>query len=338
MRYLTRLSAGSLAAVLALAACSDSASAPDGSNAPSAGARAQVEEVGAAVLDDADESLASVLDEIGGGMMGLSNPSPCPLITSTFSNDPVPSFTARVQFGTLPEATTPWPPAADDPCLRTGEAGWRDRDHHMGGGDLTMKVYLFGLLEKTVAGTRDADLERTESATDLGWVRSVNDFTDFVRMQRNGTRTFSRTAGGLLASEDMVTARQRKLGDNDLASTITAELDWSFVPVEGSTLVSREARPSGNLTVTGAHRFVGEIPVRGETEGTITVASVDASHSVQTNAPLFYDSSCSQFPPRRRIASGQLQFTRTNGTATRSFTITWSGCGVEPVRADVPTS
>ena len=338
MRFRSTVPTGALVLALALTACSDSTSSPDSTPIPSSVADAQVQEMAAAVLDDADESLASVLDEIGGGMMGLSNPSPCPLITSTFTNDPVPSFTARVQFGTVPEATTPWPPAADDPCLRTGEDGWRDRDRHMGGGDLTMKVYLFGLLEKTVTGTRDADLERTETATDLGWVRSVNDFTDFVRMQRNGTRTFSRTATGLLASEDMVTARQRKLGENDLESTITAELDWSFVPVEGSTLVSREARPSGNITVTGSHRFVGEIPVRGETAGTFTVTSVDVTHGVRTNAPLFYDSSCTQFPPRRRIASGELQFTRTNGTAARSFTITWSGCGVEPVRAEVPTS
>jgi hypothetical protein len=334
MRFRSTLSTGALVSALALAACSDSNS-PDSTPIPAAVADAQVQEMAAAVLDDADESLASVLDEIGGGMMGVSNTAPCPLITSTFTNDPVPTFTARVQFGTLPEATTPWPAAADDPCLRTGEAGWRDRDRHMGGGDPIMKVYLFGLLEKSVTGTRDADLERTETATDLGWVRSVNDFTDFVRMQRNGTRTFSRTAAGLVASEDMVTARQRKLGPNDLESTITTELDWSFVPVEGSTLVSEESRPSGNITVTGSHRFVGEIPVLGETEGTFTVTSVDVAHGVQTNAPLFYDSSCSQFLPRRRIASGQLQFTRTNGTASRSFTITWNGCGVEPVRAEV---
>jgi hypothetical protein len=301
-------------------------------------AQAQVEEVGAAVLDDADESLASVLDQIGGGMMGFVNPSPCPSITSTFTNDPLPSYTARVQFGTLPEATTPWPPSADDPCLYTGEGGWRDRDHMGGmGGDLTMKVYLFGQLEKLVSGTRDADFERSETATDLGWVRSVNDFTDFVRMQRNGTRRFSRTAAGVLASETMVTARQRKVGAEDLQSTITAELDWSFVPVEGGTLVSRGARPSGNITVTGSHRFVGEIPVRGTdgTDGTVTVADVDATHGVQTNTPLFYDSSCTQVMPRRRIASGQLLFSRTTGTTARSFTITWTGCGVEPVRAEV---
>jgi hypothetical protein len=335
MRFRTTLPAGALGLALVLAACSDSSSSPDATPITPAVADAQVQEMAAAVLDDADESLASVLDEIGGGMMGFSNTAPCPLITSSFTNDPAPSFTARVQFGTLPEATTPWPPAADDPCLRTGEAGWRDRDRHMGGSDLTMQVYLFGLLEKRVSGTRDADLERTETAIDLGWVRSVNDFTDFVRMQRNGTRSFSRTAAGLLASEDMVTARQRKLGVHDLESTITAALDWSFVPAEGSTLVSRESRPSGNISVTGSHRFAGEVPVRGETAGSISVAEVDVTHSVQTNAPLFYDSSCTQFPPRRRIASGQLQFIRTNGTASRSFTITWSGCGVEPVRAEV---
>ena len=333
MRFLTTLSAGSLAAVFALAACSDATSTPDNPSVPAAVAQAQVEEVGAAVLDDADESLASVLDQIGGGMMGLVNPSPCPSITSTFTNDPAPSYTARVQFGALPEATT-WPPSADDPCLHTGELGWHDRDHMGGMGDLAMKVYLFGLLEKSVSGTRDADFERRETATDLGWVRSVNDFTDFVRMQRNGTRSFSRTAAGVLASEDMVTARERKLGVNDLRSTITAELDWSFVPVTGSTLVSREARPSGNITVTGSHHFVGQIPVRG-TDGTITVTDVDAMHSVQTTTPLFYDSSCTQFMPRRRIASGQLLFSRTNGTTARSFTITWNGCGVEPVRAEV---
>ena len=336
MRFPSPLSAGALAAVLVLAACSDSTSTSDEPSGQSALAQAQVAEVGAAVLDDADESLASVLDQIGGGMLGLENPSPCPSITGSFTTDPVPGYTARVQFGTLPELTTPWPPAADDPCLRTGEGGWRDRDHMAGMGDgLPMQVYLFGLLEKSVSGTRDADFERRETVTDLGWIRSLNHFTDFVRMQRNGTRGFSRTATGVLASEDMVTTRHRGLGAIDLRSTITAALEWSFVPATGSELISREARPSGNITVTGSHHFVGEIPVRGA-DAAVTVTSIDATHSVQTNAPLYYDSDCTQFPPRRRIASGQLQFSRKNGTAARSFTITWGGCGAEPVRADVP--
>lgn len=335
MRFTTTMSVSSLAAVLALAACADSSTTPDTTDA--AVGQAQVREVGAAVLDDADESLASVLDQIGGGMMAL-NASPCPTVTTSFTNDPVPTYHATVKFGTLPEVTTPWPPAADDPCLRTGERGWGDRDGMGGmmGGDLTMKVYLFGLLEKSVTGTSDADFERTETATDLGWVRSLDDFTDFVRMQRNGTRTFSRTAAGLQANEAMTTARERKLGDKDLKSTITAALDWSFVPGDGATLVSRESRPSGSITVTGTHRFVGDVPVRSGTDGTITVTSVDVSHAVSTNTPLFYDSSCTSFPPRRRIASGQLLFTHTSGGTARSFTITWSGCGVEPVKAEVP--
>lgn len=335
MRFTTTLSVGSLAAALALAGCGDSSTTPDTTTTPTA--QAQVQEVGAAVLDDADESLAAMLDQIGGGMMGL-NDAPCPSITSTFTNVPVPSYTATVRFGTLPEATTPWPPAADDPCLRTGDRGWGDRDGMGGmmGGDLTMKVYLFGLLEKTVTGTRDADFERTEKATDLGWVRSVTDFTDFVRMQRNGTRSFSRTAAGLQANEDMVTARERKLGDKDLKSTITGQLAWSFVPVDGATLVSRESRPSGNITVTGTHHFVGDVPVRSADGSTVTIVSVDVTHAVSTATPLFYDSTCTQYPPRRRIASGQLLFTKANGTTTKSFTITWSGCGQEPVRAEVP--
>ena len=335
MRFTTTLSVSSLVAVLALAACSDSSSTPNPTDP--AVAQAQVREVGAAVLDDADESLASVLDQVGGGMMGL-NTSPCPAITSTFTNDPVPTFYAKVQFGTLPEVTTPWPPAADDPCLRTGERGWGDRDGMGGmmGGDLTMKVYLFGLLEKTVTGTRDTDFERTETATDLGWVRSLDDFTDFVRMQRNGTRSFSRTATGLQATESMTTTRERRLADKDLKSTITAALEWSFVPVDGATLVSRESRPSGHITVTGTHHFVGDVPVHSATDGAITVTSVDVTHAVSTATPLFYDSSCTTFPPRRRIASGQLLFTRTSGGTAQSFTITWSGCGVEPVKAEVP--
>jgi hypothetical protein len=336
MRFTTTLSVGSLAA-LALVACSDSSTSPGTTPTGSTVAQAQVQEVGNAVLDDADESLASVLDQVGGGMMGL-NTSPCPTITSNFTNVPVPTYTATVQFGTLPEATTPWPPAADDPCLRTvTDRDWHDRDG-MGGmmGDgLTLKVYLFGKLEKSVTGTRDADFERSETATDLGWVRSVTDFADFVRMQRNGTRTFSRTAAGLQASEDMTTARERKLGDKDLKSTITGSLAWSFVPVDGATLVSRESRPSGNITVTGSHHFVGDVPVRDPDTGTISVVSVDVTHAVSTNTPLLYDSSCTQYPPRRRIASGQLLFSRTDGTATKSFTITWSGCGQEPVKAEV---
>jgi len=336
MRFTTTLSVSSLAAILALAACSDGSTMPDG-NAGAPVARAEGNEVGAAVLDDADESLASVLDQIGGGMMAL-NDSPCPSITGSFTNDPAPAFTATVTFGTLPELTTPWPPAADDPCLRTGDRGWGDRDHLGGpmGGDVALKVYLFGRLEKSVAGTRDADFERSETATDLGWVRTANDFADYVRMQRNGTRSFARTATGLQANEDMVTARERKLGDRNLKSTITSSLDWNFAPVDGATLVSRESRPSGHITVTGTHHFVGDVPVRSSTDGTITVASVDVTHGVSTTTPLLYDSSCTSVPPRRRIASGQLLFARSSGASSTSFTLTWNGCGMEPVRAEVP--
>jgi len=335
MRLTITLSVSSLAVGLLLAGCSDASTTPDGG--AGADGQAQVNEVSAAVLDDADESLASVLDQIGGGTMAL-NDAPCPAIAGSFTNDPAPSFTATVTFGTLPELTTPWPPAADDPCLRTGEPGWGDRDlpGGMSGGDAVMKVYLFGRLQKTVTGTSDADFERSEAVTDLGWVRTASDFTDYVRMQRNGTRGFTRSATGLRAREDMVTARERKLRGRDLQSTITGSLEWSFVPVDGATLVSRASRPSGYITVTGTHHFDGDVPVRTATDDTISIATVDVTHAVSTTVPLFYDSSCTSVPPRRRIASGQLLFTRTGGASARSFTVTWKGCGTEPVRAEVP--
>ena len=58
MRFRSTLSAGALVSALALAACSESTSTPDPTPIPSAVADAQVQEMAAAVLDDAEPAIS----------------------------------------------------------------------------------------------------------------------------------------------------------------------------------------------------------------------------------------------------------------------------------------
>lgn len=329
MRSNHRSLAALAAAALVLAACDGTSGTPNDATplAPEV-TEAQVAELGAAALDGADESLGAFLDEVG-GFMNLSNPTPCPTITTNFTNTPVPTYTALIQFGATPETLGGWPPAADDPCLKTRD-GDRMRPVRMRD---AAKVYLFGTLEKSATGTRDQDLERSETLTDLGFVATRGDFTDYHRAERDGTRSFSRTTSGIAASEALTTARTHKLGETTVSNTATSELQWTFTPDAGNVIQPGTLRPDGTITVEGSWSFEGQVLVRGEGSGPV-VQDVDASFTVTTVTPLVFDAGCIG-RPRDRIASGQLQFTRTRGDQTASFTLTWNGCGQEPVRAEV---
>ncbi|HEX5632692.1 MAG TPA: hypothetical protein VFX50_05665 [Gemmatimonadales bacterium] len=313
----------SLPMLALLAACDGESSSPNGTSATPA---AQVAELGTAAYESADESLGAMLDEGTGGLLSVVNPSPCPLITTSFTNSPVPTATAVVQFGATPETLDAWPPAADDPCLMS-----RDRGMMRPAGMMdALEVYMYGRLEKTVTGTRDADLERSETLTDLGYVSTRSDFSDFHRAERDGTREFSRTASGVTASEALVTTRSRKLGETTVSSTATAALEWTFTPDAGSVIQPGTLRPDGTITVEGSWAFLGQVFVRQEDGGPV-VQDVDVGFAVATVTPLVYDAGCPG-RPRDRIASGQLAFTRTRGDQTVSFTLTWNGCGVAPVK------
>jgi hypothetical protein len=313
----------SLPMLALLAACDGDSSSPDNTAATPA---AQVAELGAAAYEGADESLGAMLDEGSGGLLSLVNPSPCPLVTTSFTNSPVPTAQAIVQFGATPETLDAWPPADDDPCLKSRDGGMMRPVGMMD----ALEVYMFGRLETTVTGTRDADLERTETLTDLGYVSTRSDFSDHHRAERDGTRAFSRTTSGVTASEDLVTTRSRKLGELTVSNTATATLDWTFTPDAGSVIQPGTLRPDGTITVEGSWAFAGQVLVRQDGSGPV-VQDVDVGYAVTTVAPLVYDAGCLG-RPRERIASGQLKFTRTRGDQTVSFTLTWSGCGVAPVR------
>ena len=313
-----------LPALVFVAACADSSSDP--SNQPAAAA--QVTELGTAAQEGADESLGAMLDDVSGGFAALSNPSPCPTITTSFTNAPVPTATALVQFGATPEALGAWPPAPDDPCLKTRENVW----FRPTGMPDALQVYVFGRLEKSVAGSFDTGLEANETLTDLGYVATRGDFSDFHRAQRSGTRHFARTTTGVVASEDLVTSRSRRVGETTVTNAATATLDWTFTPDAGNVVQPGTLRPDGTITVEGAWAFTGQVFVRQE-GGAPVVQDVDVGYAVTTVAPLVYDASCSG-RPRDRIASGQLRFTRTRGDQTVSFTLTWNGCGQGPVRAE----
>jgi hypothetical protein len=328
MRSMHRSLSAVAAAALVLAACDGTSSTPNDDTplTPEVTA-AQVEELGAAAVDGADESLGAFLDEVG-GFMNLTNPTPCPTITTNFTHTPVPTFSALIQFGATPETLGSWPPAADDPCLKTRD-GDRMRPVHMRD---AAKVYLYGSLEKQATGTRDQDLERSETLTDLGFVATRGDFTDFHRAERDGTRRFSRTTSGIAANEELVTTRSTKLGETTVSNTATSDLEWTFTPDAGNVIQPGTLRPDGTITVEGSWAFEGQVFVRGDGSGPV-VRDVDAGYSVTTVTPLVFDAGCIG-RPRERIAAGQLRFTRTRGDQSVSFTLTWNGCGQPPVKAE----
>jgi hypothetical protein len=287
---------------------------------------AQVAEMGSAAIEGADETLSSMLETVTDGGFGMFfDGGLCPTVTVVTTTTP-PSVVATIQFGAVPE-TGPFPPAVDDPCLR----GWE----HGG------QVYLFGKLVKTRSGDRSSEFSRSEELSDVGFIASaVPDFTTFWRGQRDGTRSFSRDAAGkLVATEDLTTTRKRKTDTEEFGNAVTSQLEWSFTPVSGEQLLEDHARPSGTIVVTGNWHFVGQVRVEHGTEGVRTheLVDVDVTHAVKTNQPLEYDATCAG-PARRRIKAGQLEFTRTNGDASRSFTLTWTACGVEPTKAAVGTT
>jgi hypothetical protein len=315
---------GLLGFALALGACSDTN--PAGSNPPVTPAvgSAQVAEMATAATEGADETLSSMLETVtDGGFGAFVDGARCPTVTMEATTSP-PSLVVTLQFGALPESGT-FPPAADDPCLKGGE-------HERG------QVYLFGKLVARRAGERGGEFERSEELSDVGFIASeVADFSTFWRGQRDGSRRFSRDAAGkLLATEDLTTTRKRKTESDEFGNTVTSQLEWSFTPVSGEVLVEAHARPSGSIVVTGNWHFVGQVrvPQGEEASRTFELVDVDVTHAVKTNQPLEYDATCVG-PARRRIKSGQLEFTRTSGDVTRSFTLTWTACGERPTKAEV---
>jgi hypothetical protein len=303
-------------AALVLAACGDETSAPP----DPATSSAQVAELGSAAQDGSDESLDALLEQLGGsiGAAQLLNPDPCPSITIEATNTPTRSATVTIEFGSTPETTTPWPPAADDPCLTRGEGGL---------------VYLFGNLVATMTGT-ETELERTETLNDVGARATRSEWETWHEWRRDGSRSFSKSGAALEASESMVTSRTHSEGAEGRNATVTSELEWSFTPVAGSEVEAERPRPSGTIVVNGSWRFEGEILVDTDDDESTPkeLVEIDVTHTVTTVTPLEYDATCTEYRPRRRIKAGQLLFTRQRGDASVSFTLTWSACGEEPVK------
>lgn len=322
-----RLSPLALFGVFVLGACSsdNGGSGPGPAPTPEA-MQARGAEVGASIVEGIDETLASMLEaESGTGYMGAVvdplaiNPTPCPTINFTFTNSPVPTWTLSLQFGDTPEVLSPWPPAADDPCLR----GSTERG--LG--------YFFGLLEASRTGTRNSDLERTEKATTLGAIFSRNDFVDYLRLERDGERSFNRSGAALAVNEDMTTTRTRKSGTDILGSTTTSQLEFTFTPKAGEELVANYHRPSGTIVINKLWTFEGQVKVRSRdpvtNEPVTTIEDVNITKQVETLTPLEYDATCDA-RPSRRIVAGQIRLTHVRGDQTSVVTITWTGCGERP--------
>jgi hypothetical protein len=306
---------------LVLAGCGDDDPGP----VDAATGAAQVAELGLAAQESSDETLDALLEPLGGAVpLGVAalNPDPCPALTIDASTEPVRSVTVTVEFGTTPETTTPWPPDAADPCLRNGEREGQ--------------VYLFGSLVASMTGTR-TELERSETLNDLGARKTRNDFVDWHEWRRDGSRSFSRNGFALQASEELVTSRTHVEGDDQTGGTVSTNLEWSFTPLAGSELEAERPRPSGTIEVDGSWAFEGQLLVDTDDDESTPkeLVDVNVTHTVATVTPLEYDATCTEFRPRRRIKAGQLLFTRQRGDAAVSFTLTWSACGEEPVKAEV---
>ncbi len=323
-----RLGSLALLSAFVLGGCSNSDNGGTGPGTPPTPEvmQARGAEIGAAAVEGIDETLGSMLqEESGTGFMAsvvnpmAVNPTPCPTINFTFTNSPVPTWTLSLQFGDTPEVLSPWPPAADDPCLR----GSTERG----------QAYFFGLLEASRTGTRNSDLERTEKATTLGAIFSKNNFVDFLRLERDGERNFNRTGAGVSITEDMTTTRQKARGPDTLGSVINSQLEFTFTPKEGEELVANHRRPSGTIVINRLWTFEGQVKVRGTdpvtNEPVTTIEDVSITKQVETLTPLEYDATCDA-PPSRRIVAGQLRLTHIRGDQTSVITITWTGCGQRP--------
>jgi len=96
------------------------------------------------------------------------------------------------------------------------------------------------------------------------------------------------------------------------------EKDWAvtFVADEGQTLAGWRHLPSGTLTINGS-----TIRTRGDHVHALAIAT-DAT------APLHFDATCEA---DQKFDAGVLVITRTRGEERVTITVTFTGCGEEPI-------
>lgn len=131
--------------------------------------------------------------------------------------------------------------------------------------------------------------------------------------KRNGTRGPRLANNVLTLSHDLNTLRETQTNNLDRTVTIDNELELTFTPVSGSTVVLDEPLPSGTVEVSRS--FVWNRDVK------------DGEYNVTTLTPLGYDASCEELP---RFTAGVLEVSRVSESKARTFTVTYTGCGVKP--------
>jgi hypothetical protein len=133
--------------------------------------------------------------------------------------------------------------------------------------------------------------------------------------KRNGTRNPRITPTGLTFQHDLTILRDYQGAYGvDRTVLIGNKLNWTFTPVDGSSIVFDAPLPSGTVNASGVFSFDRD--------------TFDKSFNVTTITPLQYDASCQKLP---HYTSGVLQAERSSSTQGESLiTITYTGCGVKP--------
>jgi hypothetical protein len=136
--------------------------------------------------------------------------------------------------------------------------------------------------------------------------------------KRNGTRRPRLADNVLTLSHDLNTVRETQTNNLDRTVTVDNELELTFTPVSGLVVVLDEPLPSGTVDVSRS--FVWNRDVK------------DGEYNVTTLTPLSYDANCEELP---RFTAGVLEVSRVSETKARTFTVTYTGCGVKPTITDV---
>lgn len=299
-RSLGVLAAG---AAIALAGCSDSATAP---GAAAVGlSPAEVDEITVGFEDDADLSVDALFH---GGTLNAFND-----MTPAFSWFPgVPPRMGPVVDCLVIEPLPPEDPDGDgiptrlalrfdpDPCV-------------LGRGRTALEFSGSITVVDPVPDVAGYDVD--ETIDHLGFAHTLPNGRA-ITLVRNGTRGVRQDTGN-----NRLTAVERLTSSHTTPGRAfqEASVDWTLTFDGDDAIVFRQPIPSGSLTIEGDWSFANQTHNR--------------MFNVTTVTPLRYDATCSAVRPILRFSEGQIRKTlMRDGVARAVITLTWTGCGVEPTR------
>lgn len=144
---------------------------------------------------------------------------------------------------------------------------------------------------------------------DFRWAFTSPDAGRTWSAVRNGLRTLTATAAQLTLSNQVSVARTFPVRGE---ATVAHNTQLVFTPDAGTALQVGEPLPSGYVTKAGQVTFSRHGTTR--------------TFQVQTVTPLRFDAACTSAP---RITAGEVHYALASGGYAK---VTWTGCGVLPVR------